>query len=111
SDLLSSNSDRTVITSHARETSVHTDRLETEPLTAPSREVPRVCMEFNEATVQIEHLGLSRSHRRLYLLIDGHRSIDDLEPLIGRKGEEVRSMLHDLEWSGIIQIVTLAPES
>ena len=83
---------------------VHTDRLETEPLTGQHHEIPRSCVEFHEATTRIERSGLPRSHRRLYLLIDGHRSIDDLEPLIGKKMVEVRSMLHDLEWLGVIRI-------
>lgn len=93
-----------------RATQVHTDRLETEPLPGASHEVPRVRVELSEATTRIERSGLPRSHRRLYLLIDGYRSVDDLEPLIGRKAEEVRSMLHDLEWLGVIQIATLSSE-
>lgn len=85
-------------------TQVNTDRLETEPLPEMQREVPRVCTQFAEASIRIERAGLSRSHRRLYLLIDGHRSVHDLEPLIGRKSEEVRSMLQDLEWLEVIQL-------
>lgn len=91
-----------------RATQVHTDRLETEPLPGKSPEIPRVCVELSEATARIERSGLPRSHRRLYLLIDGRRSIDDLEPLIGKKTEEVRSMLHDLEWLGVIQMAPLS---
>ncbi len=85
-------------------TQAHTDKLETEQLPRPDPEVPRSCVELGEATTRIERSGLPRAHRRLYLLIDGHRSIYDLEPLIGRKAAEVRSMLHDLEWLGIIRI-------
>ncbi|HEX7734824.1 MAG TPA: DUF4388 domain-containing protein [Ktedonobacteraceae bacterium] len=88
-----------------RATQVHTDRLETEPLAAGSHhEVPRICVEFSEATTRMKRSGLPRAHRRLYLLIDGHRSISEMVPLIGRKPEEIRSMLHDLEWLGIIQM-------
>lgn len=93
-----------------RATQVHTDRLETEPLQATNHEVPRICVELNEATTRIERSGLSRSHRRLYLLIDGQRSIDELEPLMGRKVEEVRNMLHDLEWLGVIQVTMLSSD-
>lgn len=100
--------DRTATNPGLRMTQVHTDRLETEPLAGTDQEIPRICVEFNEATTRIERSGLSRSHRRLYLLIDGQRSVDDLEPLIGRKAEEVRSMLHDLEWSGVIQFTNLS---
>lgn len=87
-----------------------TDRLKTEPLVGGSREVPRGRVTLSEATTRIERAGLSRSHRRLYLLIDGQRSIDELEPLTGKKVEEVRSMLHDLEWLGVVQVATLSSE-
>lgn len=90
---------------------VNTDRLlTTEPLQEGHHEVPHLCMALSEATERMEHSGLSRSHRRLYLLIDGRRSIHDLEPLINKKTEEVRSMLHDLEWLGVVQIDTLTSE-
>jgi hypothetical protein len=88
---------------------VHTDKLELTPSLPSDREVPYTSAELTEALAGIERAGLSRSHRRLYLLIDGHRSIHDLVPLVGRKAEEVRSMLHDLEWLGIIRIVNLPP--
>lgn len=82
-----------------------TDRLEpAHPLTQ-IYEVPHITVELTEATASIDRAGLSRSHRRLYLLIDGHRSIIDLVPLVGKKAEEVRNMLHDLEWLGVIRIV------
>ncbi len=93
-----------------RATQVHTDRLETEPLPGDNATIPRPCVELSEATTRIERSGLLRSHRRLYLLIDGHRSVSDLEPLISRKTEEVLSMLHDLEWLGVIQLATLSSE-
>lgn len=97
------------ITNPLPDIQVNTDKLEfTHPL-APDREVPYISVELAEAIPGIERAGLSRSHRRLYLLIDGHRSVHDLVPLIGKKPEEVRSMLHDLEWLGIIRIANLPP--
>lgn len=102
--LLSSPPDKIATNPGLQAAQVHTDRLKTDPLPAPSQEVPHVSVELSEAMARIERAGLSRTHRRLYLLIDGYRSVDDLEPFIGRKAEEVRSMLHDLEWLGIIQI-------
>lgn len=89
---------------------VQTDKLETEPLPASRHEVPRVCVVFNEASTRLEHAGLTRAHRRLYLLIDGQRSASDLAPLLGKRTEEVRSMLHDLEWLGVVQITNLLSE-
>jgi hypothetical protein len=88
---------------------VNTDRLDTEnlkltPPPLPAEEVPCPCIELRDALAHIEHAGLSRAHRRLALLIDGHRSLHELAPLIGKSADETRSMLHDLEWLGVIQI-------
>ncbi|HEY1352067.1 MAG TPA: DUF4388 domain-containing protein [Ktedonobacteraceae bacterium] len=88
---------------------VNTDRLDTESLklTPPpllTEEIPHLRIQLSEVSGQIERAGLSRAHRRLSLLIDGHRSVHELAPLIGRGADEVRSMLHDLEWLGILQI-------
>jgi hypothetical protein len=82
---------------------VDTDRLESPyPL---AYGVPRPTVDLEEATKRIEQAGLSRTHRRLYLLIDGHRSAIELIPLIGKQAEEVRNMLYDLEWLGVIRIL------
>lgn len=108
SSLPSPSPGRTATNPGLRATQVHTDKLEAEPLAGNSREIPRICVELSEATSRIERAGLPRSHKRLYLLIDGRRSIDELEPLTGKKGEEVRSMLHDLQWLGVIQISSLS---
>jgi len=108
SSLPSSSPGRAATNPGLRAAQVHTDKLETEPLSENNCEVPRICVALSEATTRIDHSGLSRSHKRLYLLINGRRSIDDLEPLIGKKNEEVRSMLHDLEWLGVIQMSSLS---
>lgn len=83
---------------------VNTDKLEWEKTHAPRGDTPRTIMNLREATEHMERAGLSRTHRRLFLLIDGHRSLDELAPLLGKKLEEVRGMLHDLEWLGVIEI-------
>lgn len=92
----------------------NTDRLNTEDLEleqpiAPEYEAPRACVALSEAVAHIERAGLSRAHKRLFLLIDGHRSVHELTPLSGKSLEEVHSMLQDLEWLGIIQ--TASPPS
>jgi hypothetical protein len=107
STLPSSSPGRAATNPGLRAMPVTTDRLATEPLQSNSYEVPRACVALSEATARIEHSGLSRAHRRLYLLIDGRRSTYDLEPLIGKKTEEVRSILRDLEWLGVIQMHTI----
>ncbi len=94
----------------------NTDRLNTEDLdldqpVAPMYETPRACVALSEAAAHIERAGLSRAHKRLFLLIDGHRSVHELAPLSGRSLEEVRSMLQDLEWLGIIQTASPPPAS
>jgi predicted transcriptional regulator len=45
----------------------------------------------------------SRLHLRLFLLVDGQRSVVELARLIGKKPEEVQKLLNDLEAIGIIR--------
>ena len=56
-----------------------------------------------EVLQQLGNTQLSRTHRRLLLLIDGHRKRDDLARLIGRTLAEVQELLSDLERYGLIQ--------
>jgi len=51
----------------------------------------------------LERAGLTRSHRHLFLLVDGQRPIAELVRLTGRPPEEVQRLLHDLEDIGVIQ--------
>ncbi|HLI71923.1 MAG TPA: DUF4388 domain-containing protein [Ktedonobacteraceae bacterium] len=84
---------------------VNTDKLKWEQVHEPRNDTPRAIMKLHEATERMERAGLSRSHRRLFLLIDGNRSLDELALLLGKKLDEVRGMLHDLEWLGMIEVV------
>jgi hypothetical protein len=52
----------------------------------------------------IEQMGLSRAHRRLFLLIDGRRTVKDLVRLLTHEPGEVLRLLQDLERAGVIQI-------
>lgn len=88
---------------------VNTDDLDS-PL-ALAYGIPHTTVALGEAIVRIEKAGLSRAHRRLYLLIDGRRSAIELVPLSGKTAEEVRNMLHDLEWLGVIRIANPPSES
>jgi len=54
----------------------------------------------------IENMGLSRSHRHLFLLVDGHRSIVELARLMGRNQQEINGLLQDLERAAIIRLET-----
>jgi hypothetical protein len=51
----------------------------------------------------IEHMGLSRTHRRLFLLIDGSRTVNELIRLMSHDPEDVQKLLQDLERAGVIQ--------
>lgn len=47
--------------------------------------------------------GLTRTHRQLFLLIDGQRTTPQLARLTGRPAEEVEMLLTDLERTGFIR--------
>ena len=65
--------------------------------------IPRRICPTEKGFLLIEQAHLSRSHRRLFLLVDGQRAIAELVRLVGRPPEEVQRLLHDLEDIGIIQ--------
>jgi hypothetical protein len=52
----------------------------------------------------IEHMGLSRTHRRLFLLIDGGRTVKELIRLMAHDPENVQRLLQDLQRAGVIQV-------
>jgi hypothetical protein len=59
--------------------------------------VPQLTRSCSASLQLMELMGFSRIHRRLYLLIDGSRSIDELARLIGRTSQEVSELLSDLK--------------
>jgi hypothetical protein len=64
---------------------------------------PRRTSSAEDAFHLLDQAGLSRSHRHLFLLVDGHRTIVELARLTRRPLEEVQRLLHDLENIGVIQ--------
>ncbi len=52
---------------------------------------------------EMDRRGLSRTHRRLFLLLDGQRSIKDLVVLMGRSPNEIFMLLDQLEQAGFIR--------
>lgn len=66
--------------------------------------IPYRTRQIEEGMRFIEHMGLSRTHRRLFLLIDGRRTIRELTRLMTHEPEEVLKLLQDLERSGVIQM-------
>lgn len=65
--------------------------------------VPNRTRQIEETLHLIDQIGLSRAHRRLFLLIDGYRSIQELVRLMGREQDEVQRLLSDLEQASLIQ--------
>lgn len=59
--------------------------------------------QHDEAFRLLEHRGLSRAHRRLFLLIDGQRTMPELVRLMGRGQDEVQQLLRDLEAATLIR--------
>jgi hypothetical protein len=84
---------------------INTDRLSTP--SAPG--VPYPTSQPRTALQRIEQLGLSRTHRRLLLLIDGRRSIPDLVRLMGRSEGDVYALLQDLVQATVIRISDKPP--
>jgi hypothetical protein len=58
----------------------------------------------NEALHAMEQRGFSRNHRRIFLLLDGQRTVKDLAMLMGRNPEEIYLLLDQLEKAGFIQL-------
>lgn len=65
--------------------------------------IPRQLRSLEDAVEHIERMKLSRAHRHLFLLIDGHRNTADLARLMGRRQVEVVAMLRDLERADVVK--------
>ncbi len=68
-----------------------------------SGRIPKQFRSPEDAVQHIERVKLSRSHRHLFFLIDGHRNTADLARLMGRRQFEVVAMLQDLERADVIK--------
>jgi hypothetical protein len=82
-----------------RETIEKNGRIDT-----PASAAPYPTLQHDAALRLIEQQGLSRVHRQLFYLIDGHRSIVDLVRLTGKRGSELYKLLGDLERAHVIRI-------
>jgi hypothetical protein len=65
--------------------------------------VPRRIIYAEKALHIIENAQLSRTHRQLFLLIDGQRNVAELLRLLGRKQDEGLKLLRDLAYIGVIR--------
>ncbi|MBV9689201.1 MAG: DUF4388 domain-containing protein [Ktedonobacteraceae bacterium] len=80
------------------------DKKESMKATLPSQQHPYRIRQVAEALYQIEQQGLSRVHRHLLLLIDGSRSVKELERILNRDENEVAALLRDLENATVIKM-------
>ncbi len=69
-----------------------------------SGSIPNQVRSWEDAIQRIERMKLSRVHRHLFLLIDGHRTTTDLARLMGRKQVEVDTLLQDLERADVVKL-------
>ena len=60
--------------------------------------------QLDVALRTLEALHLSRTHRQLFLLINGQRSVEELIHLYGRHPDEIFRLLRDLEYAKVIRI-------
>jgi hypothetical protein len=68
-----------------------------------SARIPKQLRSLEDTVQRIERMKLSRAHRRLFLLIDGHRNTADLARLMGRRQVEVVALLQDLERADVVK--------
>lgn len=66
------------------------------------RIIPYAILPLQEVLHLIDQHRLSRSHRQLFLLIDGRRSLVELMHLTRKSAEEIQTLLRDLERLGAI---------
>jgi hypothetical protein len=66
--------------------------------------IPRRVWLVNESLPDFQRLGLSRMHRQLFLLIDGKRSVQELMRLMGRRPNEILTLLAELEATNLIYV-------
>lgn len=78
-----------------------TGRLHTPP--TPNTIVPYPIRDAREVLPLFGSMRLTRTHRQLFLLIDGQRSIPELIRLFARGDGEVYALLADLERAGLIR--------
>jgi hypothetical protein len=64
---------------------------------------PQRVREVNEILPYFNKLGLTRIHRQLFLLIDGHRTVPELIRLMGHRTDEFDTLLADLERAGLVR--------
>jgi Domain of unknown function (DUF4388) len=80
----------------------NTGKVASAPKPAPS--APYRLQQVDAALARFRSMGLSRTHRQLFLLIDGQRTSTELARLMGRSLDELGSLLVDLVRAGLIRL-------
>ncbi len=61
--------------------------------------------QLSDGLQALEKMGLTRGHRRLFLLINGERSVAELARLTASNEDEVYQRLQDLEKAAVVHMV------
>jgi hypothetical protein len=80
--------------------------IELSPGNPTQATVPHHLVSLETALRTIEQRGLTRSHRQLFLLINGQRPLAELIRLTGRSYNDIYGILQDLERASLIRIVS-----
>lgn len=65
--------------------------------------IPYRTQAHNNVLAYMEQAGLTREHRRLFMLIDGQRTTQEIISLMGKIPEKMLELLSDLEKHGLIR--------
>ncbi len=62
----------------------------------PMLGIPYRTKQVDSVLLHMEHMGLFRVHKRLFLLIDGQRTVSEIARLMGKRPEEIQEYMNDL---------------
>lgn len=79
-----------------------TNMLSPNAKSASVLQVPYRTQTNGNVLAYMEQVGLTREHRRLYMLIDGQRSAHELISLMGKGPDKILELLANLERTGLI---------
>jgi hypothetical protein len=83
---------------------VNTDKMQHLAALSAAAEVPYTLTAWDDGLLTIEEQGLSRAHKRLYLLVNGQRNVLELVTLSGRNVGDVRGLLQTLVELDLVRI-------
>ncbi|HZR41977.1 MAG TPA: DUF4388 domain-containing protein [Ktedonobacteraceae bacterium] len=72
-------------------------------IVTPAPSAPHRIQQIEAVLPRLSSMGLSRTHRQLFLLVDGQRTLMDLARLMGREPNEVEVLLIDLARARLIR--------